>query len=127
MVEQDVMRLTMITLSKIREIRIFRNNTGIGWTGKIKRLPNTTTIMIENPRPLHAGLCVGSSDLIGWKTLKITKEMVGKEVAIFTAIEVKTKKGKPSPEQINFIETVKNSGGYAGIATNDNEALDLLK
>lgn len=66
-------------------------------------------------RPLNSGLCVGSSDLIGWTTVEITPEMVGRKVAVFTALELKTKKLQATKEQLNFIEQVKLSGGIAGI------------
>lgn len=41
--------------------RLFRNNTGQGWTGShIIRTPGSITIY--DPRPLSAGLVKGSSD-----------------------------------------------------------------
>ena len=73
-------------------------------------------IVIRKARPLHAGLCEGSSDLIGWTTVQITPDMVGKKVAIFTGVECKSKKGKASEEQKNFDKVVKNNGGISVIA-----------
>jgi hypothetical protein len=37
---------------------------------------------------LKYGLCLGSSDLIGWTIREITPDMVEKKVAVFTAIQV---------------------------------------
>lgn len=125
MIEQDVMRKIMIVLSRFKNVRLFRNNTGTGWVGKIEK-QNEHTITLSNYRMLHAGLCTGSSDIIGWTELEITPEMVGKKIAVFTAIEVKSKTGKPTKEQENFIQVVKNSGGYAGVARNENEATEII-
>lgn len=97
----------------------FRNNVGTGWQGKSKR--NGNFIIIENPRPLHAGLCVGSSDIIGIHPVQITPEMVGKTVGVFCAIEVKTDTGKPTPEQVNFIKRIRQHGGIAEICRSDDE------
>jgi dihydroxyacid dehydratase/phosphogluconate dehydratase len=41
--------------------------------------------------------------------------MLGKKLAVFSAIEVKTETGKVSPEQKVFLENVKNAGGIAKI------------
>jgi len=54
--------------------------------------------------------------------------MVGKRVAIFTAIEVKdTRPGsRLMPEQRNFIEQVRESGGLAGEAQSVDEAMHII-
>lgn len=72
------------------------------------------------------GLVKGSSDLIGWTPVVITTEMVGQTVAVFSAIEVKTVKGKPTESQLYFIGRVRGDGGYAGIARNVNDAIKVI-
>ena len=115
----------MLDLSNDPAIRVFRNNTGTGWQGVVyERTPTRLTLV--NPRPLHAGLCIGSSDLIGWKSIEVTPDMVGKNIAIFVAIEVKAKKGVTSDAQKNFIDRVKAAGGRAGIARNTIDAINIL-
>lgn len=91
--------------------RLFRNNTG--------------AIKDQTGRLVRFGLCKGSSDLIGFRPTVITPEMVGKTVAIFTAIEVKTPTGKPTPEQLHFLQRVKDLGGIAGIARSVDDALAI--
>ena len=39
--------------------------------------------------------------------------MVGEKIAIFTAVELKTKNVKLTKEQANFLEQVKAAGGIA--------------
>lgn len=104
--------------------RVFRNNVGVGWTGTVKRLPGGR-VLIEDARPLDAGLCKGSSDLIGWKSITITPEMVGGHIAVFTAIEVKGPKTRITPEQTNFLARVTEAGGLAGIARSVSDAINI--
>lgn len=127
MSETNVTRNIMLAVGKSRQrTRIFRNNVGMAWQGETTR--KGSVLIIQNPRPVQAGLCEGSSDLIGWTTVEITPDMIGKRLAIFTAIEVKVPGGKgPTPEQQNFIQQVCNAGGIAGVARSDSDALELLK
>jgi hypothetical protein len=50
--------------------RLFRNNTG--------------TLRDQHGRPVSFGLCKGSADLIGYRTITITPEMVGQQVAVYS-------------------------------------------
>lgn len=114
-----------IQLSIPPNTRLFRNNTGTGWQGT--RMPSPAGLVImENARPLKAGLCKGSSDLIGWTSITITPDMVGRKVAVFTAVEVKMVNGRVSPEQLNFIDQIRKAGGYAGIAQSPEAARKII-
>ena len=91
---------------------MFRNNTG--------RLQNNRGEWV------NYGLFTGSSDLIGWTTITVRPDMVGQQIAVFTAIEVKTPTGKVSREQANFIARVAESGGLAGIARSVEDAKAII-
>ncbi len=65
------------------------------------------------------GLSPGSSDEIGYKETIITSDMIGKKVAIFQAIEIKTLTDKISCEQIIFYLNILISGGLAQVYTED--------
>ena len=93
--------------------RLFRNNVGSAKT-------------FDN-RYIEFGLCVGSSDLIGFQSVTITADMVGQQVAIFTAIEVKTPTGKVSAEQKRFTDMVNNFGGIGAIVRSVDDAREALK
>ena len=82
-----------------------RSPAGLFYQGK--RVKNT----IVNIRPV-------SVLIKGWPDLTGFRRSDGK--AVF--IEVKTAKGRPSPEQINFIELAKRSGALAGIARSVEDA-----
>jgi hypothetical protein len=135
MTESNVLKRIMLACSRGKS-RLFRNNTGMSWVGTgapVRTLrPITVTLMpgdvlLRKARPFHAGLCKGGSDLIGWQSVTITPEMVGKLIARFIAFEGKTDKGRPSSDQINFIDAVNNSGGLGAIVRSETEALDLLQ
>ena len=68
----------------------------------------------------------GGSDLIGYRRVRVTEEMVGQEIAQFAAVEVKSARGRVKPEQQQFINHVLSAGGVAGIARSVDEAQKLL-
>ena len=92
--------------------RLFRNNTG--------------TLRDQHGRPVQFGLAHGSADLIGYRTVTITPEMVGQQVAVFTSIEVKTPTGRIRPEQQAWLDTVQAAGGIAGVARSVEDALRIM-
>lgn len=94
------------------DTRLFRNNTG--------------TLRDQNGRPVQFGLCKGSADLIGWKRVTITPEMVGTTHAVFLSIEVKTATGRLRPEQQQWLDAVQAAGGIAGVARSVEDAEALL-
>lgn len=115
----------------------FRNNTGVAWLGRgqpirISKPTHVTLspgdVVLRGPvHPLHAGLVKGGADVIGWTAVEITPDMVGKKVAIFTAVECKTEIGRVSQEQKNFIKNVQESGGLAGVARSVDDAIKIIK
>ena len=105
--------------------RLWRNNVGTGWAGQATQIRRRGMLAVEpgdvlvrNARPLHAGLCTGSSDLIGYRQID--------GVAQFVAIEVKSERGRPSPQQVQFLDHIQGAGGCAGIARSVDEAQSLL-
>jgi hypothetical protein len=95
------------------EARIFRNQVG--------SLPDPRT-----GRLVTFGLAKGSADLIGWRSITVTPDMVGTRLAIFTSIEVKTPTGRVRPEQQAWLETVQQAGGVAGVARSVSDALRIV-
>lgn len=111
--ETAVLKRTMVDLSA-QGYTLFRNNVGLAWQGKAAlrtERDGSTTATIRYAQAVRYGLCNGSSDLIGWRTITIGPELVGHDVALFTAREVKIKRGTISNEQANFIEQVNRAGG----------------
>lgn len=75
---------------------------------------------------IRYGLCTGSSDIIGWQSVVVTPDMVGRRVAVFVAIECKSDSGRPTKEQLAFIAAVKAAGGIAGVCRSSEDAEKLL-
>jgi hypothetical protein len=93
---------------------VFRNQVGEGYVGKALRDPEGVFLM--DARHVRMGLFPGSGDLIGWRTLTVTPDMVGKPIAQFLSIEVKTPTGRVRPDQRNWADQITAAGGLAIIA-----------
>lgn len=96
--------------------RLFRNNVGLAWTGTPFRLKEPeNTVLLKNARRVRFGLARGSPDLVGWKLVTITPDMVGQIVAVFAGLEIKQPGRNPAEVQENFIDTLNNAGGYGRV------------
>ena len=111
MTEQRIQQQIRIACST-GDTRLFRNNTG--------------TLRDQHGRPVQFGLCKGSADLIGWRTLTVTPDMVGQRIAVFLSIEVKTPTGRLRPEQQQWLDAVQAAGGIAGVARSVEDALRIV-
>jgi hypothetical protein len=111
------------------DVRLWRNNVGCGWAGQATRITagnlnaiahtlRPGDVIIRNARPLHAGLCVGSSDLIGYRRVN--------GLAQFVALEVKSERGRPTTEQTRFLDHITTAGGCAAIVRSVDDAHSVL-
>lgn len=130
--EKDLLNEIQLQLSQ-HNVRLFRNNVGMGWQGRILKPTKSMTVkvgpgdvVLRHARPIHAGLITGSSDLIGWTTVKVTPAMVGGSVAVFTALEAKTPRVPVTEEQQRFIQAVNLAGGKAGIVMSTADAFEVV-
>ncbi len=110
--ETSILQRVRLILGGIPGLKIFRNNVG-----KLEDRFGRWVIF---------GLCPGSSDLIGWRSIIVTPEMVGKPVAVFVAIEIKVPGGRRAPDQKAFIAAVQQAGGIAGFADSDWAAVEVI-
>jgi hypothetical protein len=88
-------------------VRLRRNNTG--------------ALVDPQGRLVRFGLCKGSSDLIGLRSLEITPELIGQQLAQFVALVVKTAQGVLSPEQRAFLRLLQELGGVAATIRRERE------
>ena len=128
MAERDVQNQIRLDLAGT-DVKLFRNNVGTAWAGQAKHVTKAGftavepgDVIVRKARPLHAGLMVGSGDLIGWRTITITPDMVGQRVAVFASVEVKDIRGKAADAQITWMRNVLEAGGLACIAKNSVDA-----
>lgn len=113
MSEADLSKKIHKTLGGRPNVRLFRNQVG--------------AYQLKDGRWVMSGLARGSADLVGWKTIQVTPEMVGQTLAVFLSVEVKSPKGAIRPEQKTWLKNVRKSGGIAGICRTIEEAEDLIK
>lgn len=100
MSESETQRAILLALTSVPGCRMFRNSVGVAREGN---------------RVTRYGLCVGSSDLIGWYRGR------------FVAIEVKSATGRTTIEQDRFLDAVWRDGGLAGVCRSVEDALEVLR
>lgn len=112
--ETKIMRSIMLALTKAGCV-VWRNETSGAYVGRVIH-KDGRVVTLQNAQLMTFGLCVGSADIIG----------IHKPTGRFLAVEVKTSTGKPTKEQLNFIEQINAANGIAGIARTVEDALQLL-
>jgi len=112
--ETTIQQEIRLAVGREQSLRLFRNQVG--------QLPDP-----RSGRYVQFGLAKGSSDLVGFKTVEITPDMVGQKIAQFVSIEVKTPKGRPTPQQKNWLNCVASAGGLCGVARSAEDAKKILE
>jgi hypothetical protein len=130
MSESDLMRRIQLDLS-VHDVRLFRNQVGEAWhgnsqIGRGRPAFGPLTVTLQHARRIRFGLCPGSADLVGWKSVTITPDMVGKRLAVFASVEVKDGSGRTGFHQEQWRSQVTYAGGLAGIARSIDDASDIL-
>lgn len=124
--EHDIQNQIRIAISQKNLGTSFRTNVGQAYTGE-KIIKNADrSIKIINPRPFNTGLPKGFSDLLIITPIIITSEMVGQQLARAGFLEIKTKTGRPTKDQLNFIDQMQSLGARAGIARSVEDVIKIL-
>jgi hypothetical protein len=96
--ERDLIDEFLLAASK-EGWRFARNNSGLA------QFPDGSSV--------RYGLFAGGSDCIGWIPHRVTSADVGRVIAIFSAVEMKTGKQRLTEEQERFLRIVQRAGGIA--------------
>jgi hypothetical protein len=112
MSEAATLQAIRIDLGRVPGVRLFRNNVGL--------------LRDHRGQAVRFGLHPGSGDLIGWRTVTVTPDMVGRSVAVIASVEVKSTTGRPRDDQVHWADTVRAAGGFAGIARSPEQARLIL-
>jgi hypothetical protein len=125
--ESELQARIRLAIGRAPHARLFRNNRGLFWAGKVL-CSSDTTVTLLHPRRQECGLVQGASDLVGWTTIEITPSMVGQRVAVFTAGEVKPEK-RPHFEvgQREFLAAVAAAGGLSAVLRSEDDARRLVR
>ena len=105
---------------------LFRANCGVAWTGNDKVKMKDGSLLIRDPRPFY-GMTEGFPDLVGWQTIEITQEMVGKKIARVIFPEVKTKTGKALDGQVRFKNKADKDNVVCGLVRSIDDFEELVK
>ena len=102
MTEIELQQQIRLELGGERDLVLWRNHVGVGeHGGRVRRF----------------GLSIGSSDLIG----------ILAPAGRFVALEVKSHRGRTTPEQDLFLELVRRRGGFATVVRSVDEARAALE
>jgi hypothetical protein len=118
---ESMSEVKLTDIAMLENPHCFRNDCGQGYQGGQKFIVKESgplyfeagDIIVKNPVPMKYGLQVGSGDLVGYQPIKITQDLVGKTIAVFKSVEIKTINDKPSRDQIIWFLNVKLAGGIA--------------
>lgn len=113
--------------------RLWRNATGTYHAGKVvARGPKKVTlrpgdVVLRGGTTVHAGLCVGSSDLVGIVSVPVRILPPDGVVGLFAGIELKVPGNGAKPHQRKWLDVIRDLGGVAGVAHSAEEIMDILR
>jgi hypothetical protein len=108
---------------------MFRNAVGYGIAGSPKHVisKGDGIYLVKKGTPVRFGLMTGSGDYIGWEPVIITADMVGKTVAVFQSIEVKTLRDRLSEDQRRWNRAVARDGGIVQVWHETIHGIEILE
>jgi hypothetical protein len=122
--ETKILKEILLALGQHPDLRVWRNNTGMLWSGaKVRKVERAGMvkaekgdILIKSGYPVRFGL-PGSADILG--LISPSGRLI--------AIEVKTETGKQSEQQKAFAKMIKRMGGVYILARSADEAVKKLE
>lgn len=134
--ESTTQRAIWLASAALAGVVLFRANSGKAWLsggGAPRRLVDGS-VVLPAARPVALGLALangspvaGQADLIGWRTITVTPEMVGRRLAVFLSVECKRDKGgRTSADQAHWLDVVQRAGGIAGVANSPDVAKKII-
>lgn len=124
--ESDDQAKILLAIGALPDLRVFRNTVGEGWVGKVTA-HEKDFLVLQHPRHVTFGLYPGSPDIVGWRSLLITPDMIGERIAQFTGLEVKTRHGRTADVQTRFLAALADAGACCGVVRSPDEALTIVK
>lgn len=104
------------------------NPSGTAWLGKLLEHRQSSVLLGFARRVAFGCFAPGAPDMIGFQTVTITQDMVGKQFARFTVLEIKREGGgRVTADQADVIDMIKSRGGKAAIIDNIAQLHELLE
>ena len=94
------------------DVTLYRNHTG--------------ALRDNRGKFVQFGLSPGSPDLVGYKRVVVTEDMVGQELAVFIGLEVKMPGENTRDDQQHWLDRLEANGGIASVAHSIEEAITDL-
>lgn len=131
--ESVLLRDILAALGALPGVILFRNHVGRAWQGSAKhvkagqlyRIP-ADGVYIPHARPCAVGLAPETPDIVGMRSVTITPDMVGRTIAVFAGVEVKTEDGRIQAGQAHCIAVFSRMGARVGIARDIETARAIL-
>lgn len=114
--ESRIQSEILAAIGSMPDVRVWRNEVAGAWVGQKIGETREGHAVIKNARHIQAGLCKGSSDLIG----------IGPG-GRFLAMEVKKPGGSFQRGQREYLEAVRYVGGIGAVARSVEEALQVIE
>lgn len=124
MTESELLAEVLLAVSR-DNVRLFRSNAGLAWQGRVLE-QTPTRLVLAYPRPIKL-LAPGFHDTVGWRSIEIQPEHVGRRLAQFATLELKSARGRVTDEQAAFQATVRRAGGLSEVARSVEQARAALE
>ena len=124
MSEHDIQNQIRLEISKYG--KFFRANVGEAWTGPEVVRTEGGGVYIPKAHRFNTGLPNGFSDVFGVVPVFITPEMLSQTIGVAAFLEIKSIRGRVSPEQENFLSVMKAAGCLVGVARNVDQAVKII-
>lgn len=113
--ENNLIRAILAEHGARPDLRLWRNETAGAWVGSYVGRTTLGHTVLAHARQIQAGLCVGSSDLIGIHEGR------------FVALEVKAGKDRLRPEQVTFLRVISELGGLSAEVRSVDDVTRVLR
>ena len=105
-------QIRLAVSANCENVTLYRNHTG--------------ALRDNRGKFVQFGLSPGSPDLVGYKKIRITEEMVGQDLAVFIGIEIKTPGENARDDQQHWLDRLEKHGGIASVVHSEAEAITCL-
>jgi hypothetical protein len=105
-------QIRLAVSANCQDVTLYRNHTG--------------ALRDNRGKFVQFGLSPGSPDLVGYKKVCITEDMVGQDLAVFIGMEIKMPGEIARDDQQCWLNRLEEHGGIACVVHSETEAITYL-